>query len=91
MSAIVSDVVDIVTHNKTLQELLLSDLINGESAIDAVRPLVRAIRGNTTLQCIKLDIAGIGESDEAVSTYMKTHHKDLTYDSRITWNEDVFL
>ena len=85
LSAVMSDVVDIVTHNKTLQELLLWKFINGESAIDAVRPLVRAIRGNTTLQHIELYIAGIGESNEAVSAYMKTHHKDLTLDPRITF------
>ena len=77
-----SDVEDIVTHNKTLQQMVVHN-INGESAIDAVRTLVRAIRGNTTLQRIKLHIAGIGESDEAVSAYMETHHKDLTLDTRI--------
>ena len=86
LSAVVSDVVNnIVTHNKTLQKLRLAKFIYSESAIDTVRTLVRAIRRNTTLQSIELFIAGIGERNEAVSAYMKTHHKDLSLDSRIIW------
>ena len=89
LSAVVSDVVDIVTNNKTLQELWMSKFSNSD--IDAVRPLVRAICENTTLQHIELYFADIGESDEAVFAYMKTHHKDLTYDSRIAWKVDFLF
>ena len=85
LSAMVSDVVDIVAHNKTLQGLGLYEFSNGESDIDDVRLVVRAIRESTTLQHVQLFIAGIGETNEAVSAYMKTIHEDLTLDYRINF------
>ena len=73
-----SDVVDIVTHNKTLQDLQLSEFINGESAIDAVRLLVRAIRGNTTLQRIRLFIAGTLHWRQSFSDCMMSQQSDIS-------------
>ena len=74
--------VDIVSHNKTLHDVILyAFLLN----IDAVRPLVNAIHANRTLERIEFHFKGLGDSNIAVSDYMTTHHRDLTLDSRITW------
>lgn len=76
----IPDLVDIVNHNKTLQHFSISRFRYID--IDAVKPLVNAVHENKTLLSVDLGIVGVG--DEA-SDYMKTHHKDLTSDFRITW------
>ena len=81
--------VDIVSHNKTIYDVSISQLLLTEPNIDAVRPLVNAIHGNRTLKTIKLQIEGLGDSNKAVSDYMTTHHRDLTLDSRITWKSKL--
>lgn len=82
----ISDMVDIVNSNKTLQYLaFLVYSICDESVIDSLRPLVSAIYTNDTLQKILFFTLGIGENDEAVSDYMTTHHKELTTDPRLLW------
>ena len=85
LPAAVPDLVAIVSHNNTLQVLRLYMFRNGRSDIPVVRPLVTAIRGNSTLRRIIINIDGIGESNEAVSRYMISHHQDLTVDERIVW------
>ena len=85
MIPLVSYLVDIVSHNKTLRHVVLLRFLLTEQNIDAVRPLINAIHGNRTLERIELNIKGLGDSDKAVSDYMTTHHRDLTLDSRITW------
>ena len=77
--------VDIVSYNKTMCDVSLSRFLLTEQNIDAVRPLINAIHGNRTLKRIELRIKGLGDSNKAVSDYMTTHYRDLTLDSRITW------
>ena len=76
---------DVVCHNKTIHYLTINKFFLTEQNIDTVRPLVRAIHGNRTLKRIELNIKGLGDSNKAVSDYMTTHHRDMTLDSRITW------
>ena len=83
----VSYLVDIISHNKTIYDVAISILLLTEQNIDAVRPLVNAIHGNRTLKTIKLYVKGLGDSDNAVSDYMATYHRDLTLDSRIVWDK----
>ena len=84
-SVIAPHIAQILEHNKTLQHLDLSTLY--EHDIDDVRTIVRALPGNNTLQSIVLHIHGVGSNDDEVSHYMRTHHEELTLDSRIhyTW------
>ena len=77
--------VEIVSHNKTLRDVILCAFVLTEQNIDSVRPLVSAIHGNRTLERIEFSFKGLGDSNMAVSDYMTTHHRDLTLDSRITW------
>ena len=71
----------ILEHNKTLQHLELKGL--SKHGIDAVRTIVLALPGNNTLQSIGLHIRDVGDSDDEVSRYMRTHHEELTLDPRI--------
>ena len=77
--------VEIISHNKTIRDFTFFNFLLTEQNIDAVRPLVSAIHGNRTLKRIELHIIGLGDSNKAVSDYMTTYHRDLTLDSRITW------
>ena len=79
----IQDLVDIVNHNKTLQHLSIARFRYAD--IDAVRPLVKAVYENNILVNVDLGIVSIGETKEEVTDYMTTHHKDLTFDSRIAW------
>ena len=83
--------VDIISHNKTICDVAVIKCLLTEQNIDTVRPLVNAIHGNRTLERIELHIKGFGDSNEAVSDYMTTHHRDLTLDSRITWKHWLLL
>ena len=74
-------IAQILEHNKTLQHLELEFL--DKQDIDVVRTIVRALPGNNTLQSIGLHIHGVGQSDDEVSRYMRTHHEELTLDPRI--------
>ena len=74
-------IAQILEHNKTLQHLELEWL--HKHYIDAVGTIVCALPGNNTLQSIGLQIRGAGYSDDEVSHYMRTHHKELTLDPRI--------
>ena len=75
-------IAQILEHNKTLQHLELM-LLYEKLDIDAVRTIVCALPGNNTLQSIVLRIGGAGRSDDEVSSYMRTHHEELTMDPRI--------
>ena len=81
----IAALIDIVNHNTILEKLSL-DGINVED-IDALRRLVSALHENSSLQIIELwiTISGIDNNDGAVTNYMKTHHKELTLDSRIEY------
>jgi hypothetical protein len=81
----IPDIVDVVSHNTTLQRLRLFRFRIVEHNMDALRPLVSAIHRNCTLKKVELCPRGIGGDNEAVSKYMTLRHKDLTRDSRITW------
>ena len=83
----VPELVDIVRHKKTLQHLTLYVFRFPEQNVDALRPLVGAIRGNTTLQSIRIHTIGLGDSHEAVSGYLAAHYEELTIDPRITWKD----
>jgi hypothetical protein len=74
-------VIDIVNSNRTLKVLVLANFkARGESWIDPLRPLLRALHKNKSLQKIE-----IRTNYTDVSRYMTTHYKELTLDSRITW------
>jgi hypothetical protein len=74
--------IDIVNCNRTLKVLVLTKfIVTGEGWFDPLRPLISALHKNKSLQRIKIRTNYTG----IVSHYMKTHHKELTLDSRITW------
>ena len=83
----VPELVDIVRHKKTLQHLTLYVFRFPEQNVDALRLLVGAIRGNKTLQSIRIHTIGLGDSHEAVSGYLAAHYEELTIDPRITWKD----
>ena len=75
--------IDIVNHNRTLEELVLKfDISN---SIAALRRLFNALHENSTLQKIKVEIRGCLEDSINVAHFMTTHYKDLTLDSRIKY------
>ena len=76
----ISHMATIVEHNKTLQHLKF-----GTCSIDSLRTLVCALSSNNTLKSIRVGIHGAGHNDDEVSSYMRTHHRDLTSDPRVTW------
>ena len=73
----------IVEHNKTLQHLEYGDC--NVDDIDSLRTLVGALSSNNTLKSIRVGIYDAGHNDDEVSSYMRTHHRDLTSDPRVTW------
>ena len=73
----------IVEHNKTLQHLEFCTY--SVKHIDFLRTLVGAVSSNNTLKSIRLLICDAGDNDDEVSSYMRTHHRDLTSDPRVTW------
>ena len=79
MASQIPVLVDLVNHDKVLKELFLS--IMNEGSCDVLTPLVHALHLNSTLQGVKLKTYG---SDETFTHYMM-HHKELTFDCRITW------
>ena len=78
-------IAQILEHNKTLQHLEVKWLSKYD--IDSVRTIVRALPENNTLQSIELYIGDVGDGDDAVSRYMKTHHEELTLDPRIHYKQ----
>ena len=72
----------IVEHNKTLQHLEFGTCFVDD--IDSLRTLVGALSSNNTLKSIIVRIRGVRYDDE-VSSYMRTRHRDLTSDPRVTW------
>ena len=73
----------IVEHNKTLQHLEFGPCSIRD--IDSLRTLVGALSSNNTLKSITVGISGAGKSVDKVSSYMRTNHRDLTSDPRVTW------
>lgn len=85
----VHELVDILNCNKTL--LFLGFFIYNnldESNISDVRSLVSAVHGSKNLMMVVFFVLGFGDSDEAVSNYMNTHHEELTFDHRIIWKHN---
>ena len=76
-------IVKILEHNKTLQHLELNWFNIHD--IEVVRVIVSALPGNSTLQRIVLHIHGARYSDDKVSNFMRTHYKELTLDSRVSF------
>ena len=81
----ISHMATIVEHNKTLQHLEYGRC--SVDHIDSLRILVGALSSNNTLKSIRVGIHGAGDSDDEVSSYMRTHHRDLTSDPRVTWGK----
>ena len=80
----ISHIVTIVEHNKTLQHLEFGNCSLYD--IDSLmRTLVDALSSNNTLKSIRVGIYDAGHNDDEVSSYMRTHHRDLTSDPRVTW------
>ena len=83
----ISHMATIVEHNKTLQHLEFGYCHVDD--IDSLRTLVGALSNNNTLKSIRLSLliygAVHGDNDEEVSSYMRTRHRDLTSDPRVTW------
>ena len=77
------DMATIVEHNKTLQHLEYGTCSIND--IDSLKTLVCALSNNNTLKSIGIGIRGAGHNDNEVSSYMRTHHRDLTSDPRVIW------
>ena len=87
----ISHIVAIVKHNKILQHLELgvcSVRVQSEktTCIPSLRTLIDALSTNNTLKSIKVQVSDVGHSDDEISSYMRTHHTELsTSDPRVTW------
>ena len=79
----ISHMATIVEHNKTLQHLEFCKCSVVD--IDSLRTLVGALSSNNTLKSIIFGISGAGDNSDEVSSYMRTHHRDLTSDPRVIW------
>ena len=79
----ISHMAMIVEHNKTLQHLEFGYCHVDD--IDSLRTLVGALSSNNTLKSIRVGILCAGHNDDEVSSYMRTHHRDLTSDPRVSW------
>ena len=80
----ISHMATIVEHNKTLQHLVFGYCSVDD--IDSLRTLVGALSSNNTLKSIRVGISSdVASIDDEVSSYMRTHHRDLTSDPRVTW------
>ena len=55
--------------------------------IDAVKTIVSALHENNTLLKADIHINGVGADDNEVSSYMKTHHEELTRDPRVCYKK----
>ena len=75
----VTALIDIVNHNRTLEELVLGVFDTSSDCIAALRRLFSALHENSTLQKIVVEMYGLND----VAHFMTTHYKDLTLDSRI--------
>ena len=78
----ISHMATIVKHNKTLQHLEFGTCSVHD--IDSLKALPVALSSNNTLKSIIVGIRGVSYDDK-VSSYMRTHHRDLTSDPRVTW------
>ena len=76
-------VATILKHNKTLQHLKFEEV--SLHHINSLRTLIGIVSSSNTLKSIRIGIAGAGDSDVEILDYMRTHHRDLTSDHRITW------
>ena len=79
----ISHMATIVEHNKTLQHLEFAYCHVDD--IYSLRTLVGALSSNNTLKSIRVRTSGSGHSDDEISSYIRTHHRDLTSDPRVTW------
>ena len=80
----VTALIDIVNHNRTLEELELGMFDTSSDSIAALRRLFSALHENSTLQKIEVRTYGLEDSID-VTHFMTTHYKDLTLDSRIKY------
>ena len=80
----VADLIDIVNHNRTLEELVLAPFDTRSDCIAALRRLFSALHENRTLKKIEVEMYGLEDSID-VAHFMTTHYRDLTLDSRIKY------
>ena len=79
-------IAEIIKYNKTLKDLELDQFdINDIDDIAALKMIINALRENKTLQTIELHIHIGGVRAVSIASYMITHHKELTLDSRIKY------
>ena len=87
---IMTALIDIVNHNRTLEELdVLVRFDTSSDCIATLRRLLSALHENSTLQKIVVEMDGVDPEDGTcidVAHFMTTHCKDLlTLDSRIKY------
>ena len=80
----VTSLIDIVNHNRTLEELVLAPFDTRSDCIAALRRLFSALHENSTLQKIEVEMYYLEDSID-VAHFMTTNYKDLTLDSRIKY------
>ena len=86
----ISHMATIVEHNvKTLQHLEFGTCSVDD--YDSLRNLVGALSSNNTLKSIRVGIHGAGHNNDEVSSYMRTHHRDLTSDPSTCFLHVLFL
>ena len=80
----VAALIDIVKHNRTLEELVLAPFDTRSDCIAALRHLFSALHENSTLQKIEVEMCHLEDSID-VAQIMTTYYKDLTLDCRIKY------
>ena len=80
----VTALIDIMNHNRTLEELVVGLFDTSSNCIAALRRLFSALHENSTLQKIEVEMCGLGDRIN-VAHFMTTHYKDLTLDCRIKY------
>ena len=85
----VAALIDIVNHNRTLEELVLAMFDTSSDSIAALRHLFSALHENSTLQKIKVEMCRLGDSID-VAHFMTTNYKDLTLDCRIKYVRYIY-
>ena len=79
----VAHMVQILEHNKTLQHL---ELGFGIEDIDVMKTIImEALPKNQNLLSVAISMSSVGDSDDEISSYMRTCHEELTQDQRIEY------
>ena len=80
----ISHMATIVRHNKTLQHLEFGTC-SVHDDISALWFFARALSSNNTIKSVKVELNDTECTEYETPLYMKTHHRGLTCDPRVTW------